>query len=441
MRILTTYIINKHRGHEKRSCKWPVFLCMVLISGCVTRTLNEDVIEQHMLRQQPQLALAELESRDIKTRNRVLYYLDKAILLRMEGNFSASNQALEDAKSLAAQTEALSLREQAEAVSVNDAQRSYYLSDFEQSLLYCIKIMNYLELQQTQEARVEVLQLNEWLKQHEQTKLPFARYLSGLVFEFNHESDEALISYRQAYEEYRALGQTLPLILQQDLLRLSQFLHLTDEHQRYLGEFGKITWPTQDTFKQSASVTVIILNGLIPRKHSQEIAIQSPKDGQLHRVSLPFYEQRQTPVTSAFLSSLSSSRSKSETEVLANLDVYAANSLKKDLPAIMARALARASIKNKVMDEAADKNPWLGLALNVATFVTETADTRGWYTLPQQLLISRVSLEADKTQDITLELSGTTLPAAQKTWTQQKPTNNQMQLHTWHWTESEVIQQ
>lgn len=430
-------ILNKPKGHKKSSCTWPVFLCMLLISGCVTRTLNEDVIEQYMLKQQPQQALAELESRDIKTRNRVLYYLDKAILLRMEGNFSASNQALEDAKSLAAQTEALSLREQAEAISVNDAQRSYYLSDFEQSLLYCIKTMNYLELQQAQEARVEVLQLTEWLKQHEQTKLPFARYLSGLVFEFNHESDEALISYRQAYEEYQALEQNIPLILQQDLLRLTQFLRLTDEHQRYLSEFGEITWLTQDTFKQSASATVIILNGLIPRKQSQEVAIQSPKDGQLHRISLPFYEQRYAPVTRAFLTS---PQSKNETEILANLDHYAANALKNDMPAIMTRAIARTGVKNKVMDEAADKNPWLGLALNVATFVTETADTRGWYTLPQQLLISRVSLEADKTQDITLELSGTTLPAAQKTWTQQKPTKNQMQLHTWHWTESEVIQ-
>lgn len=431
-------ILNKPKGHKKRSCTWSVFLCMLMISGCVTRTLNEDVIEQYMLRQQPQQALAELESRNIKTRNRVLYYLDKAILLRMEGNFSASNQALEDAKSLAAQTEALSLREQAEAVSVNDAQRSYYLSDFEQSLLYCIKTMNYLELQQAQEARVEVLQLTEWLKQHEQTKLPFARYLSGLVFEFNHESDEALISYRQAYDEYRALEQNIPLILQQDLLRLSQFLHLTDEHQRYLSEFGEITWPTQEVFKQSASVTVIILNGLIPRKHSQEVAIQSPKDGQIHRISLPFYEQRRAPVTRAFLTS---PQSKNETEILARLDHDASNALKNDMPAIMARAIARTGVKNKVMDEAADKNPWLGLALNVATFVTETADTRGWYTLPQQLLISRVSLEADKTQDITLELSGTTLPTSQKTWTQQKLTKNQMQLHTWHWTESEVIQQ
>lgn len=410
---------------------------MLLVNGCVTRTLNEDVIEQYMLTQQTQQALAELESRDIKTRNRVLYYLDKAILLRMEGNFSASNQSLEEAKSLSEQTEALSLREQAGAVSLNDAQRSYYLSDFERSLLYCIKTMNYLELQQTQQARVEVLQLTEWLKQHEKSKLPFAHYLSGLVFEFNYELDDALIAYRQAYDEYRALEQTVPLILQQDLLRLSQFFRLTDEHQRYLNEFGEITWPTQDTFKQNAWVTVIILNGLIPRKHSQEVAIQSPNDGQLHRVSLPFYEQRQSPVTSAFLAS---TQNKSETELLAPLDVYAANALKKDMPVITARAIARAGIKNKMMDEAADKNPWLGLALNVATFVTETADTRGWYTLPQQLLISRTHLDADKTQDITLELSGTHLPTAQKTWAQQKLTKNQMQLYTWHWTESEVIQ-
>lgn len=388
-----------------------------------------------MLKQQPQQALAELESRNIKERDRVLYFLDKAILLRMQGNFSASNAALEEAKSIADQTAAISLREQAGALSINDAQRSYALSDFEQALLYCIKSINYLELGQAQEARVEVLQLTEWLKQHEKFKLPFARYLSGLVFEFNNQADEALISYRQAYEEYRQVQQAVPLILQQDLLRLTDYLHISDEHQRYLSEFGKIDWLTQERFKQSTAVTVLVFNGLIPRKHSQEIAIQSPSDGQIHRISVPFYEKRFAPVTRF---SVAYTKNTQTSELLAALNEHAAKALEEGMPAIVARTIARTGVKNKLMNEAADQNPMLGLALNVATFVTETADTRGWYTLPQQMLINRVLLDANNLT-LTAQLSGSALPHAEKTWQIKQNSKPAMQLFSWHWTESQVL--
>lgn len=389
-----------------------------------------------MLKQQPQQALAELESRKIKERDRVLYFLDKAILLRMQGDFSASNAALEEAKSIADQTTAISLREQAGAFSINDSQRSYAFSDFEQALVYCIKSINYLELRQVREARVEVLQLTEWLKQHEKIKLPFARYLSGLVFEFNNEADEALIAYRQAYEEYRQLQQAVPLILQQDLLRLTDYLHISDEHQHYLSEFGKIDWLTQEQFKQSIAVTVLVFNGLIPRKHSQEIAIQSPSDGQIHRISVPFYEKRFAPVTRF---SVAYTKNTQTSELLAALDEHAAKALEEDMPAIVARTIARTGVKNKLMNEAADQNPMLGLALNVATFVTETADTRGWYTLPQQMLINRVLLDANNLT-LTAQLSGSSLPHAEKTWQIKQNNQPEMQLFSWHWTESEVLQ-
>lgn len=429
--------MKNHKFRKKKLRRHLLWGCVLLSSGCVTRTLNEDVIEQHMLMQQPQQALAELESRTIKERDYILYFLDKAILLRMQGHFAASNAALEEAKSVAAQTEALSLREQAGAFSINDAQRSYALSDFERALLYCIKSINYLELQQAQEARVEVLQLTEWLKQHEKIKLPFARYLSGLVFEFTHQPDEALIAYRQAYEEYRQLEQAIPLILQQDLLRLTDHLHVGDEHQRYASEFGDIRWLSQERFTQHMPVTLILFNGLMPRRHSQEMAIQSPSDGQIHRISVPFYEKRVAPVTHAYVVSI---KNRQSSELLAALDEQAAQALENDMPAIVARTIARTGVKNKLMNEAADQNPMLGLALNVAAFVSETADTRGWYTLPQQLLIDRVLLDVNKSQDITLQLSGSALPNAQRTWHIPSTPPHDMRLFSWHWTESERLQ-
>jgi hypothetical protein len=163
-------------------------------SACVSVTLDRGEVESYLLRQQPEQALATFESHKPEDRNKSLYLLDKAMLLRMQGRFEDSNRAFEEAKTLTKTLDAISLREQAAAVSINDSQRSYLPRIFEQVLVHCFQAINYLQLQQYGEARVEILQLDELLKQEDDTQIPFARYLSGLVFEFNRELDNALIS-------------------------------------------------------------------------------------------------------------------------------------------------------------------------------------------------------------------------------------------------------
>ncbi|MFT5550496.1 MAG: hypothetical protein ACI9CO_002429, partial [Candidatus Azotimanducaceae bacterium] len=172
----------------------PFLLATIALTqvACVSVTHERGEIENYLLTQQPEKALTALDNYKPENRNKSLYLLDKAMLLQMQNRFEDSNSTFEKAKTLTKKLDAISLREQAAAITINDSQRSYLPQNFEQVLVHCFQAINYLQLQQYREARVEILQLNELLKQKDDLQMPFARYLSGLVFEFNRELDNAL---------------------------------------------------------------------------------------------------------------------------------------------------------------------------------------------------------------------------------------------------------
>lgn len=426
--------LNKNKGTDKHLLALAYVVIALTQSACVSLTYQRDDIERFLLTQQPAEALAILEKRKPESRSKSIYLLDMAMLLRMQGKLEASNTAFEQAKSVIQELDAISLREQAAAVSINDSMRSYLPPPFEQVLVHCFKAINYLELSQYNNARVEVLQLDELLKHKKGIQLPFARYLSGLVFEFNHELDNALIAYRKAYQAYQSTSTAIPPVLQQDLLRLTGYLGLSEEQQQYADQFGLEFWPDQQEVNQQARAIALIFNGLIPRKHSLEVNVQSPTDGQLHRISTPYYEHRTARVYSARLSTESLS---TQSQLLDQLDRHAQAALNDEMPAIVARTIARVSIKNSAVDKTRNDSPLLSFALNIATFLTEQADTRAWNTLPQQILLMRLNLPPGS-HDIKLELSGSSLPGTIQTWQQVNIDRGEAKMLSYHWPDSRV---
>ena len=401
-------------------------------TACIGIARHGSDLDLYLGSDQADKALELLEKRRRVSRNEILYQLDKAMLLRMQQRYEASSDAFEQAKKVIARLEAVSLREQAASITVNDSMRSYLPRPFERALIHCFQAMNYLELRQYDGARVEILQLDEYLKQQKDFELPFARYLSGLVFESNQEPDNAMVAYRKAYEAYGGDNRGIPRLLQQDLLRLSDYLGLLDEHRRYVEEFALEQWPTQQQLRQQARAVAILFNGLVPRKHSHEIVARSPADGQLHRISTPFYEQRQTRVYSALFGS---DPAGSAAELFADLGQQARAALGDEMPGIIARTVARAAVKNKVVDNTADQDPLLGLALNLAAFLSEQADTRAWYTLPQEILLARLELEPGL-HDLRLRLSGSSRADAGRGWQQVELKPGETLFFGLHWPES-----
>ena len=422
------------------SCTGPKPLAVLVLAGlalsqagCVVGIARHQSDLEHYLRNnQTAEALEVVELRRRVSRNKSIYLLDKAMLLRMQQEFEASNTAFEEAKDVIEEFDAISLREQAASVTINDLMRSYLPPTFERVLIHCFKAMNYLELRQYDDARVEVLQLDEFLKQQDGFRLPFARYLSGLVFEFNQEPDNALIAYRKAYEAYRDNGRAIPSLLQQDLLRLTDYLGRVDEHRRFDEEFALVSWPTQQRFREQARAVAILFNGLIPRKHSHEILAQSPSDGRMHRISTPFYERRYTRVHGAMLAS---DLAANDSELFADLDRHARAALEDEMPAIIARTVARVAVKNQVAHEAGEEQPLFGLALNVLAVLSEQADTRAWNTLPQEILVTRLELEPGL-YDLQLLLDGSFRPEASQSWQQIQLEAGETVVFGLHWPES-----
>ena len=421
-------------------CTGPKPLAVLVLAGlalsqvaCVVGIVHhESDLEHYLSSNLTAEALEVVELRRRVSRNKSIYLLDKAMLLRMQQQFEASNTAFERAKDVIEELDAVSLREQTAAVTINDLMRSYLPPTFERALIHCFKAMNYLELRQYDDARVEVLQLDELFKQQDDFRLPFARYLSGLVFEFNQEPDNALIAYRKAYEAYRDNKRSIPRLLQQDLLRLTDYLGRDDEHRRLDEEFALENWPTQQRFREKARAVAFLFNGLIPRKHSHEILAQSPSDGQMHRISTPFYERRHTRVYSA---TLDSDVAANDSELFANLDRHARAALDDEMPGIIARTVARVSVKNQVVDKAGEEQPLFGLAMNILAVLSEQADTRAWNTLPQEILVTRLELEPGL-YDLQLRLTGSYRSDASQSWQQIQLEPGETVVFGLHWPES-----
>ena len=203
---------NDEKHHTR--CTWLKALrsslaILALVSGlggCATYSGSFGVIERNLAAQQYDAALVNIEKESESKKDRVLYLLNKGMVLRMKRDFAGSNGALEAAKSEMDRLYAASVSENALSVMVNDSTVSYSGDNYERVLLHLYMALNYLELGDPDSARVEALQLDAKLREFAE-KVPdskyaedaFTLYLTGLIYEDRGEWSDAMISYRSAY--------------------------------------------------------------------------------------------------------------------------------------------------------------------------------------------------------------------------------------------------
>ncbi len=391
-------------------------LCLgtaLLLSGCASYSQRFDAIEAQLAAGNPSAALQALKKdHGGSRRDEVLYQLNRALLLRMQGEYRQSNEALEQAKRLIDELDAISVSEQTGSLTVNDTLKSYIGTDFERALLHVYAALNYLQLDQPDEARVEILQLDVLLKLQADgegdsyTEDAFARYLSGLVFEQLGEWSDAMIAYRRAYQDYRKYRQYFgvepPRSLGLALLRMAEHLGLKEELRQYRKAFAIEQWTPLPALREKGEVVLIIGTGLAPSKREESTAILAPEVGGMVRVSLPRYETRPQPVGKV---RLLVGEAREAAELVEDIDAIAIKTLQAEMPAITARALARAVVKYRAAREAGKRDQGLGLLVNIAGFISEQADTRSWSTLPQRIYLARRFLPPGR-HDISVRLLG-----------------------------------
>lgn len=343
-------------------------------------------------------AIIELESFQPSSRDTPYHLINLALLKFAAGDYQATIDALQTAKSQIQEFEISSVSENLQAGSVNETLRSYVGTPSEKVLIHFYLALAYLGLGQFDGARVEILQANVLLKEpaYEDSlsgELASVHMLSAMVFEMNQEFSNARISYTKALSIMRDRKQAIPDALKLGLLSMSAKLGLTKEYENYKTEFA-----LPDAYQKQGKSTLLLLyaNGLASSKKQKKVSVFSPTLEQIISLALPAYD----PLTSADIPPRVIAKlddSNVNLELIEDVNLLLREDLSQEIGALTAMALARAVVKYQATKEIQTQSGALGLLSTVATHLSEIADLRNWRMLPAQILIARIPL--DNTED------------------------------------------
>ncbi|RYF03030.1 MAG: hypothetical protein EOO40_12650, partial [Deltaproteobacteria bacterium] len=160
-------------------------------------------------------ALARLEPRPgsaYGAKDELLYLMDRGMLLHLAGDWTASNAVLAQAQQTAEALWTESIGEHAAALLTTDNALSYPGEDFELAFLHVLAALNYLGLQQHDEAQVETRALSVRLQQlsDRYQQAPnryrddaFMRWLGGRLHEEAHRRQADAQALGDAWVDYR----------------------------------------------------------------------------------------------------------------------------------------------------------------------------------------------------------------------------------------------
>ena len=367
---------------------------VIYLQACASYGQHASNLRDGLLKGHPEISLALAEEKDPK-QEEVISSLDKGMLRRINGDFSGSNQIFEVAKQEIEKLYGISITENLASVTINETLRGYEGDRYEQLLLHAFMALNYIQLDDLDGARVEMLQANvkmrEWGDEPEEDA--FLRYLEGIIYESMGETDNALISYRKAYTVYaEKSGSQYPVIpegIKKDLLRLLAREGLHNEYRRYKKKFNMVNFKPTPNSKKYGELIVIINNGLAPIREEAAIPIFSPEIEQNLRVAFPVYRQKKSRLAKPVIKI---NKKQYTLETVEDVDKLARYALQQAMPGIMARATARAVVKYNTQHSAQEHGSIAGLLMTITNLVTERADTRSWSTLPQEIQLQRIQL-------------------------------------------------
>ena len=390
---------------------WPATL-LLACAGCAAN--YEDVmrqVNQDLVAQQPQAALKSLDKLQ-GGHDQALYLLNKAMVLRMEGDYAGSIQAFEQVKPLVLYLEATSVTETTAALTLTEGARSYEAPLYERLLVHVYQGLNYLQTGQPDQARVEATQADDLLKRlYPNTDASpvggdaFPRYFSGLIYEDLGEYSDAMISYRQAYQAYKAQGDSdaaIPPDLKLSLCRFADFLGLTDELNGYKERFGISEWPPVQKQDDQGQVIFVFGDGLGPVKIAQTAMLPNPANGHYYSVTLPVLRRRPPGIQAA---EVTASDVTARTERMASIAADASQQMAADRPKLLAAEFSRNVVRSAAANQADKKAQGLGSLVSLVASAVDQADVRTWGTLPDNIQVARLRLPPG-TYDLTVRFIG-----------------------------------
>ncbi|NOQ72339.1 MAG: hypothetical protein GQ574_10085 [Crocinitomix sp.] len=355
-----------------------------------------------------------------RKRNELLYYLELGKVLNLQGKFAESNYNLNKADYM---MEAYrSVFDMALGVTVNPALQSYKAEPHERILVHYYKALNYLQLGDIEEAIVEArrIDLSEMVNNNavngkfkKYGKDPFGLILMGMIYEADQDYNNAFIAYRNAKDVYNndetgLYNGKFPESLERDLVRTSAYAGMS-----YQSDLEKVDLPHGEAI-------IFWEKGLAPIKAEKNIFFSlnqkngsfffmsdnlsipidynfakndpdfDPSDIGMIRLAIPYYVQR---VDNNLTASITVNDQQKKFTLIEDIDALAFQIEKDNYLKELGKNLLRLALK-KISELAInERNPYAGLALNIANVATEKADTRNWQSLPSQIHYARIPLQ------------------------------------------------
>jgi uncharacterized protein len=394
-------------------------------------------------------ALLAQDKRAERRKTKLLYYLNRGVVAYLMQSYEMSNYFFEQAHLTYENFSTKPLNEVL-ALLVNPALTDYRGEDHEVLLLHYYKVLNFLQLGQKEAALVECRRLNIKLNQlsdrygsaDKYKRDAFVHTLMGLVYQANHDYNNAFIAYRNATEIYREdykrlFGLDVPEQLKKDLIYTAYKTGLYDQVDEYKQEF-KFDY---DPAKEAMLSDVVFLwnNGLGPVKDEWSINFvliqgqdgvvtfsndklglffpfpmpsndnnESIADLKFIRVAFPKYRERPLVYDRAFI--LTPDGKRQALEVLEDINFISVQVLRQRMVLELSKSLLRVAVKKATEYQIGRQSELAGTIVGGINFFTERADTRNWQTVPHSIYYTRLKLPEGRHQ-VVFEAISTDLPA------------------------------
>ncbi len=352
-------------------------------------------------------ALSKLDGSDIKeqSRNQLLYFLERAMILDRLSQRDDSRQLLLKSDQLIDKLYTTSVSKEAATYFYNEGAQSYAGEDYEKVAVHTMLAHSFIEDGRLDAARVEALKINSRLSEingfYEENKNhykedAYARYLAAMIYESRGEDDSAIVDYRNALKVYendyaKFFANPVPDQLVHALYKLLIRRSRQSEAQQLKDTYKINLSPKEARDSSEAELVIIHEVGHINRKERAEFML--PLGGQLVRFSFPAirafsYPYGRTGVTV-------DGQASTYGELGQNLNLIASKTLDDRRTRTVLKSGARLLLKGQLTQKAQKEfGPLGGLVGNLYGAVTETADTRSWTLLPAAFVVTRVTLKA-----------------------------------------------
>lgn len=404
---------------------------LIAFSSCATYYQKIATFNNNFERKDYASAKAYLENNKklaSKKNTEVLYNLNLATVAHLTGDYNQSIDLFNRADNYY-QNHTKNLGLEAVALLTNPNVTPYKLENFEPVMLHFFQALNYIAINNYEEAIVECRRMNEVLnalsdkfkilnnaKHYSQDA--FGHYLMGILYETVGDANNAFIAYRNALNIYKGdyaamYNIMVPTELKYSLVRSARATGFTTEANQYEQE---LEISTQKPSESSGRMVAFILDGLAPVKDQVDLtftrigesngffSFQTEYDGASLLVPyIPDKNGDDDPVNIIHMSlpKYVSRRSECDLEhpvvlvdnemqmaaIAEDVEAIARQSLHDRIWAEVGKSLLRVIAKQTASKAITNKNEIIGAIFEIGSAIVERADTRHWQSLPGRILV------------------------------------------------------